>query len=107
MPRLVIRARRRLTDGVLWAVLILSLAAGLGFFRWQWEQSEAELARVRFAWQAERDDRAGLYVHLDQGVECRSPYHSPLWIDVFKKTCSDLGRAYRDLVLIPTKKAKP
>lgn len=106
LPLLVIRPRRRLADGVLWATLLLSLAAGLAFFRWQWQQSEEELGRVRAAWRDERDSRTSLTVHLDQGVECQTPYHSPLWTDVVKKTCSDLGQAYRDLVLNPAKRAK-
>lgn len=104
LPQLVIRPRRRLADGVLPTILVVCLAAGMGFFHQQWQESESDRARQLEAWQAERDNRTGLYVHLDQGVECKSPQHSQLWLDVVRETCRALGDAYRHLVLSPGKK---
>lgn len=106
LPRLVVRPRRLLTEGVTWAALILSLAAGLGFFHFKWQETEDQLARERADRQAERDGRAGIYVYADKGIECKSPAISERWLDTFRTTCKSLGIAHRELTK-PPKGAKP
>lgn len=99
LPRLVVRARRAPIEGLLWLSLIVSLFAAVTYFRLLWLDAVAENQAIAAAWQAERENRTGVYVHLDEGVECKSPHHSDLWIEVVKGTCRALGISYRDLVI--------